>query len=70
MFVDGRRHLAFLPGCESSSEGSSSIDVTPASTELVGQGSVLLTAASATEQELFLPLVWSVENPALGAIRE
>ena len=60
--------LTLLTGCESSSPGTSSIEVTPATTDLVGEDSVLLTAAAANDIELLLPLTWSVENPTLGRI--
>jgi len=64
--------LLAAAGCESLSTSEDAIAVTPAETTLVGgRGSVVLTAAPANTNataRLFLPLTWTVSNPALGRI--
>lgn len=60
--------LTLTTGCDSSSSGSSAIEVTPATTDLAGRDSVILTAAAANDIDLLLPLTWEVENPVLGRI--
>ena len=59
-----------LLGCDSQSIGGSGIIVEPTSADVIGEGSVLFTAAVETQQDLILPLVWSVDNPTLGQISE
>ena len=59
-----------MAGCDSTSSGSSSILVEPSSADIIGQGSAVFTAVGESEQELILPLEWSVDNLSLGAIRE
>lgn len=61
-------------GCEDA-ETESGLTLTPASSELIGQGAtVLLTAELAVEpgtnvhDQVILPLTWSVSNPSLGGI--
>lgn len=64
--------LGLLLGCESVETNQTAIAVTPASTTLAeGRGTVVLTAAPANTNavpKLYLPLVWTVSNPALGRI--
>lgn len=64
--------FSLLLGCESVETSQTAIAVTPASTTLAGgRGTVVLTAAPANTNavpRLYLPLVWTVSNPALGRI--
>ena len=57
-------------GCDSTSSENSSIPVEPPTAIIAGQGSVLFTAVMVTNQNLILPLEWSVDEPALGRISE
>ncbi len=63
---------ALTVACERSSTSADTIVVTPSSATLVdGSGSVLFTATAHTNAPgpLFLPLEWTVDNPALGTIQ-
>ena len=57
-------------GCESTSSGDLAIQVEPSSAVIAGQGSVFFTAVVDTNQNLVLPLEWSVDEPVLGRISE
>jgi len=63
---------ALTSACERSSTSGDTIVLTPSSATLEnGSGSVLFTATSPTNAPgpLFLPLEWTVDNPALGTIQ-
>ena len=70
-FVFGASLAAWLSaGCDPTASSDTTIKVEPQTTELLGEGaSVVLTAAGVgTNDMLYLPLVWSVTRPDLGAI--
>ena len=62
--------VGIILGCESTSSGDLAIQVEPSSTEIAGQGTVFFTAVVDTNQNLVLPLEWSVDEPVLGRISE
>ena len=61
--------LALMPGCDDAEKGNA-LSIDPASSDVSGRGAtLLLTAMVAVEdEEVILPLAWSVQNPSLGGI--
>ena len=62
--------LPLFLGCNSSSSSSSTplVTIDPPSPTISGESPVVFTASVTEGQELFLPLVWSVDDPSLGNI--
>lgn len=57
-------------GCETTESANSVIAVTPSAPELQGRlATQTFTAEGTAENELALPLVWTVSDPNLGVIR-
>ena len=57
--------------CDLSDTGDASqnsLNISPRSTNILTQSSALFTVAVSTNQNVVLPLVWSVDNPTLGRI--
>ena len=71
LFTTGVLMTAFSVGCELSDSGNvsqNSLPVSPRSTNILTQASALFTVTVNSNQNVVLPLRWSVDNPQLGNI--
>lgn len=62
--------MVAMTGCEDAETASAALSLSPPDAELTGRGATQVFTASVTveEEDVYLPLQWSVSNPSLGGI--